>query len=117
MKIERMTNMNTKMRFEVMEKALPYAAELMDCAELKDFKEQMKAGEGFTSGEMMKALMHVFLVSKKEAVLGLLGAVSGKTAEEIQKQEWTETRKLFDDPILGDVCDFFIFSVRMVKNV
>lgn len=109
--------MNTKMRFEVMEKALPYAAELMDCEELRDFKENMKAKSIETSGDMMRSLMHIFLATKRETVLGLLGAVSGKSAKEIEQQDWEETKKLFNDPILSDVCDFFIFSVRMVKNV
>lgn len=109
--------MNTKMRFEVMERALPYAAELMDCEALKDFKEKMKSHADVTNGEMMSNLMHIFLATKKETVYGLLGAVSGKTAKEIKEQDWEETKKLFDDPILSDVCDFFIFSVRMVKNV
>ena len=109
--------MNTKMRFEAMEKALPYAAELLDCEALKDFKKTMKDKNRTTNGEMMRSLMGIFLTEKKEVVFGLLGAVSGKTAEEIEQQDWEETKKLMDDPIIADVCDFFIFSVRMVKNV
>lgn len=109
--------MNTKMRFEIMEKALPYAAALMDCKELKEFKASMKAKEIETDGDMMRSLMHIFLATKREIVLGLLGAVSGKSVKEMEQQDWEETKKLLNDPILSDVCDFFIFSVRMVRNV
>ena len=110
--------MNTKMHFEAMEKALPYAAELLDSEELKAFKKDMKKdGKPMSGGEMMKNLLGIMLVNKRETVFGLLGAVCGKTAEEIAEQDWAETKKLMENPILNDVCDFFIFSVRMVKNV
>lgn len=109
--------MNTKMHFEAMEKALPYAAELMDSEELKAFKTDMKENDKQSSGEMMKNLLGIMLVKKRETVFGLLGAVCGKTAKEIAEQDWKETKKLMENPILSDVCDFFIFSVRMVRNV
>lgn len=109
--------MNTKMQFEAMEKALPYAAELMDSKELKAFKESMRDGSEHSGGEMVKNLLQIMLVEKRETVFGLLGAVCGKTADEIAQQEWTETKKLMESTILNDVFDFFIFSVRMVKNV
>ena len=109
--------MNTKMHFEAMEKALPYAAELMDSEELKAFKADMKEKDKLTSGEMMNKLLGIMLVKKRETVFGLLGAVCGKTAEEIAEQDWEETKKLMENPILNDVCDFFIFSARMVRNV
>ena len=112
-----MTGMNTKMQFEAMEKALPYAAELLDSEELKAFKENLKQKEKSSGGDMMKELLGIMLVKKREAVFGLLGAISGKTAEEIAEQDWAETKKLMENPILNDVCDFFIFSVRMVKSV
>lgn len=109
--------MNTKMHFDAMEKALPYAAELMDSEELKAFKADMRENGVKDSGEMMKNLLGIMLVKKRETVFGLLGAVCGKTAKEIAEQEWAETKKLMENPILNDVCDFFIFSVRMVRNV
>ena len=59
--------MNTKMQFEAMEKALPYVAELMDCKELKEFKNRMKEADGVGNGEMMLGLMPVFLAKKPDA--------------------------------------------------
>ena len=109
--------MNTRMRFEAMERALPYAAELMDSVELKNFKEAVAEQKIETGGERMQELLNVLLVTKRETVFGLLGAVCGKTAEEIAEQDWAETSKLMNDPILNDVCNFFIFSVRMARIV
>lgn len=106
----------TKMQFEAMEKALPYAAELMECKSLKDFKKDVRGNKNMTNGEMMQALMPIFLKEKQEAVFGLLGAVSGKTAQEIAEQEWSETKELMGNPIIADLYDFFTFSVRMARN-
>lgn len=114
--------MKTHMQFDAMEKALPFVAELMDSQEVKDYKKTMRAAVKDDSlkdkgnGEIMQMLMPIFLRTKRDAVFGLLGAISDKTAEEIAEQEWKETQKLLDAPILSDLCDFFIFAVRMVKN-
>ena len=109
--------MNTKMRFEAMERALPYAAELMDSEELKRYKEGVKNNENETGGERMQELLQILLVTKRETVFGLFGAVCGKTAEEIAEQDWEETSKLMSDPIMTDLCHFFIYSVRMARIV
>ncbi len=108
--------MNTKMQFDMMTKAMPYAAELLECEGVQNFKKGVKDSKYVSNSEMFSALMPVFLMEKREAVFGLLGAISGKTAEEIAEQDWEETRKLMDSPIINDVFDFFIFSVRMARN-
>lgn len=108
--------MNTRMQFEMMEKALPYAAELMDCKEMKDFKEGLKDRAGVGNGELMKNLMPLFLSKKPDAVFGMLGALNGKTAEEIAEQDWEQTRLMLKTPIINDLFDFFTFSVRMARN-
>jgi len=108
--------MTTEQKFDLMARALPYAAELVDCTELKDAKEWIKK-EDATTGAMMERLTPVFLSEKREAVMGLLGAVCGKTAQEVAAQDWEETKALMYDPLLEDVCDFFLFSVRMARNV
>ena len=108
--------MNTRMQFEIMEKALPYAAELMDFKELKDVKARIKDAGSMSNGELMQALMPIFLTKKPDAVFGMLGALSGKTAEEIAEQEWSETKQLLKSPIINDLFDFFTFSVRMARN-
>lgn len=107
--------MNTKMQFDVMAKALPYAAELMECQELKDFKAELK-GKTMSNGEVMKQLLPIFLVTHQDAVVGLLGALSGKDGEEVLEQDWEETKKLMESPVLNDLYDFFTFSVRMARN-
>jgi hypothetical protein len=48
-------------------------------------------------------------------VYGLLGAIVDKAPEEIAEQEWDETVKLLNAPILDDVMRLFIFAVRMAN--
>ena len=108
--------MNTKMQFEAMERALPYAAELMDSEALQNAKKQVQGEKDMGSGAVMTAILPVFLQEKREAVFGLLGALCGKTAEEIESQEWSETKKLMESPILDDLYGFFIFSARMTRH-
>ena len=108
--------MNTKMRFETMKKALPYAVELMETTALQNAKADMLSKEKRAS-EIMTSLLPVLLVEKQETVFGLLGALSGRTPEEIAFQEWDETKAVLSDlSILDDIADFFIFSVRMARN-
>lgn len=108
--------MKTGMQFDAMEKALPYAAELVDCQELKELKKTMKDSKGMSNGDVMKALLPIFLKEKRETVFALLGAISGKTPEKIAAQEWEETKKLLESPIMEDFMIFFGFSARMAKG-
>lgn len=111
--------MNTKMQFETMAKALPFAAELLDSTALKDFKDTMrgkKQDDDVSTGEMMQQLLPIFLTEKRDVLFGLFGALIGKTAEEVADQEWSETAQLMRSQILNDLFDFFIFSLRMAKN-
>lgn len=110
------TKMNTKMKFESMEKALPYVAELADSEELKEFKTNVREND-LRGGELLKELLEIMLVKRRDAVFGLLGAMSGRTAEEIENQDWEETRELMKSDIMNDVVDFFTFSVRMARSV
>lgn len=107
--------MNTKMKFQAMENALPFISEISSCKTVKAFKEKDEAEKHMPINDMMHLLMPAFLTEKREAVFGLLGAISGKTVEEIEKQDWEETKELLKSPILSDLYDFFIFAVRMAK--
>lgn len=110
--------MTTKMQFETMAKVLPFAAELLNSTPIKDFKAFMNANkaEDISTGAMMERLLPLFLSEKSDVLFGLFGALSGKTAAEVADQDWDETKKLLESPILEDLFDFFIFSIRMVRT-
>lgn len=108
--------MKTTMAFKAMADAIPYVAELLETPELKEFTANRKLAKDMNVSEMMQAILPTFLVTKPNTVFGLLGAMSGKTAEEIAEQDWTETRTMLKDPMLDDLFDFFIFAARTARN-
>ena len=111
--------MTTKMRFEMMKKALPFAAKLVDSPVIKEAKSKMleKKKEGKT-GDMMLALLPSFLEEEQQAVFGLIGALHNKTAEEIETQEWEDTAEMIKDmSVADDLLDFFLFSVHTVRSM
>lgn len=109
--------MKTSVAFETMSRALPYVAELLNDEAVIDAKRIMKTraeGETMNSG-LLTSLMPTFLTRNPRAVFGLLGAISGKTPEEIAEQDWKDTAKLLETPLLDDLMRFFIFAVRMAN--
>ncbi len=108
--------MKTTVAFETMAKAVPYIAELLDDEELKQVKAEWKETKELTVGDMMRKLMPMFLVKHPDAVFGLLGALNGKTADEVAAQEWSETRAMLKDTMLDDIDVFFGFAARIARN-
>lgn len=111
--------MNTKMAFERMAKVLPYAVELLNDDEIVDFKKSLKNMDEDTPismGDAINSLMPVFLTKKPETIFSMLGALSGKTADEVAEQEWKETQAAMKDAMLGDFFDFFTFALRMAAK-
>lgn len=109
--------MKTSVAFENMSRALPYVAELLNDEAVIDAKRIMKTradGEAMNSS-LLTSLMPTFLTRNPHAVYGLLGAISGKTPQEVADQDWDDTVKLLESPILDDLMRFFIFAVRMAN--
>lgn len=109
--------MKTSIAFEHMTRALPYVAELLNDDAVIAAKVAMKTrteGEA-VNGKLLSDLMPTFLMKKPDAVYGLLGAISGKTPEEIAEQDFSKTIKLLESPMLDDLMRFFIYAVRMAN--
>lgn len=109
--------MDTKMKFETMEKIYPFAIELIECDSIRSFKQQAKANGGVASGKLLLSLIPIFVTEKRGALFGILSAISGKTVAEVERQDWEETKKLLESTVMSDVYDFLLFCVRMVKSV
>lgn len=111
--------MNTKMAFERMAKVLPYACELLNDDEVINFKKAIKNMDDenpMGMGEAINNIMPVFLVKKPDVLFAMLGALSGKNADEVAEQEWKETQATMKDAMLGDFFDFFTFALRMAAK-
>lgn len=111
--------MNTKMAFDRMAKVLPYACELLNDDDVVNFKKAMKNMDDenpMAMGEAINSLMPVFLVKKPDVLFAMLGALSGKTADDVAEQDWKETQATMKDAMLGDFFDFFTFALRMAAK-
>lgn len=109
--------MKTSIAFEHMAHALPYVSELLNDEALVKARIAMKTradGEPI-NGTLLAELLPTFLLKKPEAVYGLLGALNGKTADEIAQQDFDKTVKLLESPMLDELMRFFIFAVRMAN--
>ena len=107
--------MNTKMKFESMANALPFIGEIAECETIKTFRQRVKDEKNLRATDLMSEIKPIFLTEKRDAFFGLLAALSGKPVQEIADQDWEETKKMMESPILNDLYDFFIFAVRMAK--
>lgn len=109
--------MKTEFAFKAMAKALPYVTQLVEDDDIADFKElARKRKTDLSLSEAMTKLMPVFLVKKPDAVLGMLGAMCGKTIDEMRDLDWKETKKMLTGECVKDIFDFFIFALRMANN-
>lgn len=111
--------MDTKTTFAMMEKALPVVLELIQDEEVVDFKETIKDEENAkntTMGEAMQKLMPVFLMKKRDCVIRLLAVVTGKTVEQVEEQDYTITKVDMKSMLIGDIFDFFAWSLRMATK-
>lgn len=107
--------MDTKTTFEVMEKALPLVLELIRDEEVVEFKERFKGEnkEDVTIGEAMEKLMGIFLLKKRAVVVQLLSVVTGKSVEQIEEQDYSITKIDMKNTVIGDIFDFFGWSLHM----
>lgn len=110
--------MDTKTTFEVMEKALPFVLDLIRDEEVVEFKEKFRGEEkeDVTLGEAMEKLMGIFLIRKRDVVIKLLSVVTGKSVEEIEKQEYSVTKIELKNLLNGDIFDFFTWSLHMATK-
>lgn len=103
--------MKTDFAFDVMEKILPDVAELMNDDEVKLPKE-----EGAKVGDMMTKMLPVFITKHRTALYNIVGAISGKTSEDVAAQDWSETLKIFMDGFTEGMFVFFICCLRLARR-
>lgn len=110
-------SISTEIGFERMTAALPYMVEILSDKKLQAYRAESRENTADNSvSKMMQAILPVFLVTKKETVMALIGALSGKTAEEVAAQDWKETMSVIKSPLMDDFNGFFIWSVSMARN-
>ena len=104
--------MNTATAFEQMANAIPYIDKLVNCKEMKAFVEEKSKGDVVGRDILMKMLPILYAKHPKET-MGILGAMHGKTAEEVAEMDFTETAAMMDKDTLDSLFAFFTFALRL----
>lgn len=77
----------------------------------KHWEEIAKAGEGeLTVKKMLTGVLPLLLKYNRTDVFSIIGAVNGKTAEEIAKQPFPRTLAMAREILTTDFGDFFTLS-------
>lgn len=104
--------MKTSVAFEQMANATPYINALLECEEMKAFAESKKTGE-MPGREILAQMLPILFVKHPQETMALIGAMNGKTAEEIADCDFEEVSKMMRDNSIENLYSFFIFSLRM----
>lgn len=106
-------NISTEKGFDLMAEILPYMAEILNDpdgdAAVKDLRKKGKDAE---SGDVMSALMPIFLIKHREATCRIAAAYSGKTYEEVLAQPLADTVAALRNGVTSDFIDFFVFCMH-----
>lgn len=110
---ELLKNKSTGEGFDMMAKMLPHMRMIMDDKELATLNVRAKEKKEMTVLEMGIEAFPVLMVKHREEVYGIMSAVTGKTAEEIDKQPLEDTMREFGEATSNEVMSFFGLCARM----
>lgn len=107
----KISEMSTEQGFDVMQKLTPYVNEIVTDEEVAKIAAEFR--EKKNTVESMNRLFPLMMQNHREALYGMVAAVSGKTVEQVRKQPLGKTKEGFQEAMSDDVFDFFILFLRM----
>lgn len=105
--------MTTEFAFALMEKILPDVVEILSDPNIQTQKNNFKNGE-VDAMHLLGDMMPVLIVTHRGAMFRIIAALSEKTVDEVQKQDFTETLKVWRGGFIDEMMGFFVPSLRMV---
>lgn len=104
--------MKTVDAFSRMSAAVPHINALLECEEMKAFSEMKQKGE-MVGRDMLTQMMPILFQKHPQETMALIGAMNGKTAEEVAECDFEEVAQMMRDNSIENLYSFFIFSLRM----
>lgn len=107
--------MRTDLAFDVMAKILPDVVEILSDPATKNAFD----GDDVTVISGMGALMPALVVNHREAMLRIIGAISGKDADTVAAQDWateTLTQWLDAKKFIDELLVFSLPWVRLARK-
>lgn len=112
------SQMSTDKAFECMARMVPYVVEIAGDPKLVEAKKELaeKGGE-LAYSDFMLAVYPMLLCEHKDALYGIVAAMSDKTVDEVKRQPSGETFSVMRENSTKELFDFFPFAVRLAGNM
>ena len=105
--------MDTKTTFEMMEKILPDVTRILNDSVVQQAKHDIKDNKVSAVGSM-EVIMTALLDGHADAVYNIIAALSDKTVEEVQQQDFKKTLAVWTNGTIDEMMSFFMPLLRMV---
>lgn len=90
----------------------PHLDAIIHDADYNQLKDRLKNSKDLMLSDIMGEAYTVIAMKNRPALYGIVGAVTGKTAEVVAEQPLEETLSVFQSVMGSKVLDFFIFCAR-----
>lgn len=108
--------MKTEMAFDIMEKILPDVVEIVNDPELEAVRVKLDPKNSANIKALMPEVVPLFIKKHRTAMVNILAAAAGKTAEEINEQPFEKTAVLTTATFIEEIMLFFAFCLRMAMH-
>lgn len=110
-------HMNTEEGLDLLFKILPHMETILQDGDYIRLKSRMKADKDLTFTDIVGDAFEIIAVKNRAALYGIVGAMTGKSEEEVKKMPLGETMEMFRGVMGGQVLDFFIFFARTAARM
>lgn len=108
----------TGVALDAMAAMLPHVEAILHDADYRALKDRVQQeGAQLTISDILNDAFYAVAVKNRPALYGIVAAVTGKTAEEIDVQPIEETLATFRGAMGSQVLDFFSFCARLAVRL
>lgn len=108
---------NTGAGLDAMAAMLPHIEAILCDPEYRRIRDRMREDKSTTLGELSSQVFPVIAVKNRPALYGIVGAVTGKTPEEIDAQPLCQTLAVFEGALGSDILGFFGYCAHLAARM
>ena len=108
----------TGIALDEMAAMLPHMETILHDADYRALKERVqREGANLTVADVLGDAFSAVAVKNRPALYGIVASVTGKTADEVDKQPIEDTLEAFRGAMGSQVLDFFSFCARLAVRL
>lgn len=113
-----LTQKGTGAALDAMMDMLPYVQEIVSDPEFTDYKKTINDKKsGVTLMDMSKDAFNLIASKHRRALYGIVAAVTGQSAEEIDAQPLRQTMEVFQGATGSEIINFFAYCAFLVARM